>query len=343
MAAASPRRTTVESMNAPSTSAPGQLGPLFLTGGDVDRGGEDRRSQGWLDAALDAPATRALLLASGRTPVQGTRLAAPLASEVREELASSEALVWLGRFDGVDWVCASVDEAALAALAAAAGSELAGLREVGAELSLGEAALLTQANAVVHWRHVTRFCARCGAPTRATDAGWVLRCTAEGTEHFPRTDPAVIVLITDADDRVLLGANAAWGGDRYSLFAGFVEPGESLEEAVIREVFEEAGVRLSQPVYAGSQPWPFPASLMLGFTATALSTESTPDGEEILSTRWFTREELEREVRSGAIGIPGGISIAGALLRAWFGRELPSPPETPAVDPNGATDAGAGK
>ncbi len=302
----------------------------------MDRGGEDRRSQGWLDSALAAPSTRALLLAGGKTPVAGAALAAPLASELLPELGSADTLVWLGRLDGVDWVCASVAEETLASLAAARGAALAGLREVGAELPLGEAALLTQATAVVHWRRVTRFCARCGAPTEAVDAGWVLRCTAEGTEHFPRTDPAVIVLVTDDADRVLLGANAAWGGERYSLFAGFVEPGESLEEAVVREVEEEAGVRLDTPVYAGSQPWPFPASLMLGFTARALGTDSTPDGEEIVSTRWFTRAELEAEVSSGLIGIPGGISIAGALLGRWFGRELPQPPEAPSIDPNGA-------
>ncbi|RII42635.1 NAD(+) diphosphatase [Galactobacter valiniphilus] len=330
-------------MTFASSPAPGSLGPLFLTGGAVDRGDEDRRSQGWLDAALEAPATRALLLAGGRTPVLGATLAAPLASEVREELAAAGTLVWLGRLDGVDWVTAAVTEEALAPVAAARGAALAGLREVGAELPLGEAALLTQASAVVHWHRVTRFCARCGAPTEAIDAGWVLRCTAEGTEHFPRTDPAVIVLVTDDEDRVLLGANAAWGGDRYSLFAGFVEPGESLEEAAAREVQEEAGVRLDAPVYAGSQPWPFPASLMLGFTARALGTDSTPDGEEIVSTRWFTRAELAAEVESGRIGIPGGISIAGALLGRWFGGELPQPPAAPAVDPNGGNGAGEGK
>lgn len=288
----------------------------------MDRGGEDRRKQGWLDAALERPATRVLAVAGGCTPVHGDALDAPRldAPGAAALVSAASILVWLGRVDGVDWVAAGLDEAPDGGEAWGTAMDL---RAAGGQLPRHEAALFTQALAVLNWHGVNGFCGRCGAPNEVVDAGWVRRCTAQGTEHFPRTDPAVIVLITDADDRVLLGANAAWGGSRFSMLAGFVEPGESLEEAVVREVGEEAGVRLGAPRYLGSQPWPLPASLMLAFHAVAESTDTVPDGEEIIETRWFSREELGREVASGAIGVPGGISIAGAMLRAWYGGELP--------------------
>jgi NAD+ diphosphatase len=148
----------------------------------------------------------------------------------------------------------------------------------------------------------------------------------DGHELFPRTDAAIIVGITDADERLLLGSNAAWGRDRYSLLAGFVEPGESLEAAVRREVFEEAGLRVIDPVYLGSQPWPFPASLMLGFTARvdpASDGLATPDGNEILDLRWFTREELADSVNG--IKLPGYTSIARAIIEHWFGGPIDRP------------------
>lgn len=143
------------------------------------------------------------------------------------------------------------------------------------------------------------------------------------TEVFPRTDAAIIVGIVDADDRILLGSNAMWESNRYSLLAGFVEPGESLEAAVIREVFEESGIRVTDPVYLGSQPWPFPASLMLGFTARvdpSVSSTLTPDGAEILDLRWFSRDEL-RAAR-GEVKLPGGTSIAHAIIEEWFGEPI---------------------
>lgn len=306
-----------------SLPVPLTLGPLCLSGGEVDRGGEDRRKQDWLNAALERQQTRILPVLEGRSPLSGERLANVTVASVGGTLESATTLVWLGRADGVDWVAASFSAAPERW---AEWGTPRDLREAGGELPATEAALFTQALAILHWHAVNAFCSRCGAPSVAVDAGWVRRCSAEGTEHFPRTDAAVIVLITDADDRVLLGANAAWGGSRFSMLAGFVEPGESLEEAVRREVYEEAKVSLGEPRYLGSQPWPFPASLMLAFHAVALSTDTTPDGEEILETRWFTRQELGDGVRSGAIGVPGGISVAGSMLRAWYGGELPEAP-----------------
>jgi NAD+ diphosphatase len=156
-------------------------------------------------------------------------------------------------------------------------------------------------------------------------AGWARRCDREGNLLFPRTDPAVIVLVTDDDDRVLLGSNALWEQHRFSLLAGFVEPGESLEAAVAREVGEEAGVRVDRVAYGGSQPWPLPASLMLGFTARvadgAAPSSAAPDGVEILQLRWFSRAELAEA--AGEIALPGGTSIASWLLERWYGGPIP--------------------
>jgi NAD+ diphosphatase len=156
------------------------------------------------------------------------------------------------------------------------------------------------------------------------ESGWVRRCPADGSQVFPRTDPAVIVLITDADDRILLGSNALWENNRYSLLAGFVEPGESLESAVIREMFEESGLHVVDPVYLGSQPWPFPASIMFGFTVRLAPGQSpealAPDGEEILDLRWFSRDELR--AASDDIVLPGPSSIAHAIIERWLGGAL---------------------
>src|SRR5262249_48347826 len=152
---------------------------------------------------------------------------------------------------------------------------------------------LVHAVALANWHARHRFCPNCGHETEVASAGHVRRCPSCGLEHYPRTDPAVIVLVTDADDRALLGHNPAWPPGRVSTLAGLVEPGESAEMAVVREIAEEAGVVLTDVTYLGSQPWPFPWSLMLGFTARAVDPGTTrPDGEEISELRWFTREEL---------------------------------------------------
>lgn len=324
------------------------LGPLSLTGGNIDRGGQDRRDTAWLVTALASPDTRVLALVKGATQVQGERLAAPRLGElpgfdghaasgtdeqsampdggpacgaqVPPPLAAATRIVWIGQVDGVDWIAADLPSAPTWWSERA---RTASLREVGTDLERTQAVLFAQANAVMNWHKGEGFCPHCGTPTTVIDAGWVRVCPQEGTEFFPRTDPAVIVLITDASDRVLLGANAAWGGSKYSMFAGFVEPGESLEEAVIREVDEEAGLAVTQPRYLGSQPWPFPRSLMLAFHAKATVLETAPDGLEILSTRWFSREELAAEVRTGAVQVPGGVSVAGAMLRHWYGEGFP--------------------
>ncbi|SEN13640.1 NAD(+) diphosphatase [Cryobacterium luteum] len=204
-----------------------------------------------------------------------------------------------------------------------------GLRTVATVLGDRDAGLFTEALGVLNWHASHGHCPRCGAATTVEEGGWVRRCPVDNSQVFPRTDPAVIVLITDADDRILLGSNAMWENNRYSLLAGFVEPGEALEAAVIREMFEESGLRVTDPVYVGSQPWPFPASVMCGFTARLADDQQAhdllPDGAEILALRWFSRQELS-EAGEWML-LPGPSSIAHAMIERWLGAPLSAAPE----------------
>ncbi|MDJ0334517.1 NAD(+) diphosphatase [Salinibacterium sp. G-O1] len=202
-------------------------------------------------------------------------------------------------------------------------AEWGNLRFLGSTLSNRDAGMLVEALGVLNWHASHRFSPRTGEPTVVEKGGWVRRDPISNTEVFPRTDAAIIVGITDAENRMLLGSNALWESNRYSLLAGFVEPGESLETAVQREVLEESGIHVVDPVYLGSQPWPFPASLMLGFTATVdpdHGTEATPDGTEILDLRWFSRDELTAALPD--IKLPGPTSIARAIIEEWYGGPI---------------------
>lgn len=196
------------------------------------------------------------------------------------------------------------------------------LRDVGHALPDGEAGLAAAAVGLAAWHERHPRCPRCGAPTTPSAAGWTRTCTADGSEHYPRTDPAVIMAVTDAEDRLLLGHAGHWPARRFSTLAGYVEPGESLEAAVRREVQEEVGVTTGAVAYRGSQPWPFPASLMLAFVARATSTEIRVDGEELTEARWFTRAELAAAVASGDVLLPMRTSVARALVEDWFGGPL---------------------
>ena len=199
------------------------------------------------------------------------------------------------------------------------------LRTVGRQLDGEDAALLAYARGMLIWRGRTRFCSVCGTPLRIEDAGHSARCTAEScaTPHFPRTDPAIIVLVQDSRGRALLGRQPVWTPGMYSCLAGFVEPGETLEEAVAREVWEEAGIRVAKATYVASQPWPFPSSLMLGFNAVAVDGEPQPDAHEIEDARWFERAEVARFGEADAPGEAGRFlprldSISRALIEAWL-------------------------
>lgn len=194
------------------------------------------------------------------------------------------------------------------------------LRKTGLGLSAGDASIFAQGLALANWHETHSFCPACGSATDVVSAGWVRKCIAEGRELFPRTDPAVIVGILDDQDRILLGSQGVWESNRFSILAGFVEPGESLEAAVVRELKEEAGIVVAEPTFVGSQAWPYPYSLMFGFTAKYVSGQVLPDGEEIVKLRWFSRAELLAE--AGQLLLPGRVSIARAIIEHWLGQKV---------------------
>jgi NAD+ diphosphatase len=296
---------------------------LPLSRFEVDRDYLARDRPDLFDELRSDPATRVLPVFDGRAPLKSDHELALLRFD---EVPQSTTLVYLGRTTsatdtepvGTPVVAASIpDVGSLGHL------PWSNLRMVGTRLSDRDAGLLTEALGILNWHATHAFSPLTGGATVSEKGGWVRRDPASEREMFPRTDAAIIVGITDADDRMLLGSNALWESNRYSLLAGFVEPGESLEAAVIREVFEESGVRVTDPVYLGSQPWPFPASLMLGFTAkvdTERQSTLTPDGAEILDLRWFSRDELRAS--RGEILLPGPVSIAHAIIEEWLGEPI---------------------
>jgi NAD+ diphosphatase len=181
---------------------------------------------------------------------------------------------------------------------------------------------------LAEWRHATRHCPRCGGLLEMRASGHELQCVDCGRRQFPRTDPAVIMTVTSGepgseDERLLLGRQAAWPPGRFSTLAGFCEPGETLEDAVRREVKEETGVDIGDVTYFGNQPWPLPASLMIGFNGRADSTDITVDEVEIEDARWFTRAELKSQADAGELVLPGGVSISRSLVEHWYGGSLP--------------------
>jgi NAD+ diphosphatase len=203
-----------------------------------------------------------------------------------------------------------------APLLPADGASFADIRPMGGLLPEGEAAILAYARGLVHWQSRTRFCGVCGSPCVARQGGHVMHCTGCGTDHFPRSDPAVIMLVL-REDRALLGHAPRFPEGMYSTLAGFVEPGESLEEAVRREVLEEAGITVGAVSYHSSQPWPFPQSLMLGFHAEGLSETITFHDDELADARWFTRAEC-RNAEAHGFRLPGPDSIARRLIEDWL-------------------------
>ncbi|MFF7683494.1 NAD(+) diphosphatase [Microbacterium sp. NPDC007973] len=287
----------------------------------VDRSGAERDDEGLLERVRADTATRILAVRRDAAPVRAGRLA--LLERGHLATADVEVHEWafLGRtVDGVALLLAVLPDDAPDDLIRNA--EWAALRTAGGDLPESEAELLTTAVALAGWLRDAPFCPACGARTDLRHAGWSRHCPSCGREHFPRTDPAVIVLVQSAEseDRILLGANAAWGGDRYSCFAGFAEAGESLEDAVRREVGEESGVRLDDISYRGSQAWPYPRSLMLGFRARVVADdEARADGEEIVEVRWFDRDEIGASLKGeGSVQLPGPASIARKLIDDWF-------------------------
>ena len=220
--------------------------------------------------------------------------------------------IFLGRADGTGWF----------AMRGEVGEAASTLRDQAIDSPERETATL--AVALLAWHDRARFCERCGHSTHLVSAGFARRCDGCGAENFPRTDPAVIVAVVDADDRLLLAHQVTWPEGRASLVAGFVEAGESAEHAVIREVLEEVGVRIDAMTFLASQPWPFPRSLMLGYTALGTG-DVVPDGEEIEWGRWYSRDDLRQALASGELLPPGAGSIAGRIISLWERGSLPRP------------------
>ena len=223
--------------------------------------------------------------------------------------------IFLGIKDGVRRAAVMVDQVPPEL-------EPVGLRALGPSISPDEASLAVHAVGIARWHQTHRHCARCGALTDISDAGHVRVCPVCGAHHFPRTDPAVIMLITDDQDRAVLGRQSVWPEGRFSTLAGFVEPGETLPDAVRREVMEEVGIQVGDVTYAGSQPWPFPSSLMLGFFGRAVTTDINVDLDEIAEARWFTRDEVTSLTASNELLLPPDVSISRWLLQQWHGGTI---------------------
>ena len=243
---------------------------------------------------------------------------------MRHMFASHEEYALLGLIDGAAHFVVDLshlDEPAAADLVGDAGS-FVDLRSVGALMPHGEGAMLAYARGLMYWQQRHRFCGSCGSPTKALTAGHQRRCSNEDcrTVHFPRTDPAVIMLIHDGN-RLVLGRQKVWPAGMRSVLAGFVEPGESLEDAVAREVMEEVGIRITDIRYHSSQPWPFPSSIMLGFTAGAVDTELRVNLDELQSARWYGRDELLASPEDSTFRLPRRDSIARRLVDDWLSEE----------------------
>ena len=287
-----------------------------------DRVGERRTDEAWLAETWALETTRVVPLVGTFLPVddEGRTVRWSPSPQLPGDLTDRGQRIFLGSRDGVAHFALALprpeDDEPLDQ------GRWSSLRGVVQSLQEPDAGFMVHAVALAEWHASHHFCPRCGGRLRSTNAGHVLVCDQCGRQQFPRSDPAVIMMVTDGD-RALLGRQEAWPAGRYSTLAGFVDPGESLEEAVVREVAEETGVQVSDVSYFGNQPWPFPQSLMVGFFAWATSTEIHVDGAEISDARWFTREEMRAGAESGDLLLPGGISISRSLVEAWYGEPLP--------------------
>lgn len=255
---------------------------------------------------------------------QNSKEAAILGRQEAEKLAKlAQVLVYLGSENGVPYFVLGLEgmeEQLLEMLGE--GYILADLRTSALEVPQKDGALLAYARGMVHWNLHHRFCPNCGSETYSTQAGHVRQCTNEACNrhHFPRTDTAIIVIIVEGD-ACLLGRQAAWPKGMYATIAGFLEPGETLEQAVAREAQEETGVELQTVSYHSSQPWPFPSSIMVGFSATARSRDLNLDNDELEDACWFTRSEIAAGLKDGSLRLPPLISIAYRLIRDWYNAD----------------------
>ncbi|MDJ0837467.1 MAG: NAD(+) diphosphatase [Acidobacteriota bacterium] len=296
-----------------------------LAANPLDRTAVQRRNVDWVNGVLADPHTRYVAVANGQNlvtmdkPAQAVFLCGQEAVHLGKRAGSRTVL---GAYDGVYYVAINMDEPKQAGEAVAlSGGRYMDLKKVGPAMDPAHAATLAYANAMTFWHRRHRFCGACGTKTAVSQAGHVRRCPGCNVSHFPRTDGAIIVLIIHGD-RCLLARQAEWPKGVYATVAGFLEPGESLEGCVQREVKEETGLTIDKMIYHSSQPWPFPGSIMVGFHAHSADTELHLSDEELEDARWFTREELEREVAEGSVLLPHKISISYRLIEDWLNRSF---------------------
>ena len=291
----------------------------------VDRAGELRTNQSTLDDLwLRA---KILHIADGRIAAHDEKLTFESAAQISTISASGKFTEGSRYFLGLDltdrspyfvwdtqWVGDVADEVRSEGFTT--------LRVIGAQLSPVESELALHATALSNWHRAHPRCPRCGGPTRVDLGGAARYCDADQSQHHPRTDSAVIVLIKDRADRILLGHQPVWPEGRFSTFAGFLEPGETFEQCVSREVFEESHINVSEIKYLGSQPWPFPASIMIAFEAVTDNPEAAQgDGEEITEVKWFSRAELKAAAADGSLLLPPTISVARKMIEGWLGEK----------------------
>jgi NAD+ diphosphatase len=291
--------------------------PNFYTGGTLDRSGHLRQDDSWIAQAFDHPDSRFVVFWQGQTLIS-LSAAGPRAVYTAKPTAEAP-WVFLGRQSGTPFFAMDLSQIETPhAVVPIGDAGFKDLRSLAGLLNADDGTLLATARAMLHWRNQTKFCSVCGGANTPIRAGYVMQCSRCGAEHFPRTDPAVIMLIS-RNNKLLLGQSHNFPPDSnfYSTLAGFVEPGESLEDAVRREVFEETGIRTGALAYHSSQPWPFPASLMLGFYGEGLNDDIVLDETEMRAARWFTREDIDNRAELG-FSLPPRQSISRLLIDDWL-------------------------
>ncbi|GAA4109080.1 NAD(+) diphosphatase [Nocardioides fonticola] len=305
-------------------SLPDRFAHEVLADDPHDRSAHRRRDDAWLEERWADAATRVLVMAGPRVrPVSGE------IAWVSPQEAPAGVRVFLGEQRDRAWFAVVADDpAALIGDDERAWMPLRGVLPLLAGEGSAEAPLVFHAFGIAEWLSATVHCPRCGGRLEARAAGHELVCLDCGRPQFPRTDPAVIMIVTAGEpgtpeERCLLGRQSVWPAGWFSTLAGFCEPGETLEDAVRREVAEETGVRVGEVEYFGNQPWPLPASLMLGFVGRASSEQIDVDRDEIEEARWFTRAQLREQAEAGEVRLPGGVSISRALIEHWYGGPLP--------------------
>ncbi|HWF77561.1 MAG TPA: NAD(+) diphosphatase [Caulobacteraceae bacterium] len=295
-----------------------------FAGNPLDRASYQRSQSEWVAQKIADPDSLAMVLWNGKPMVEaknggGSQIAYVRASMAEELSDGGERLLFMGLWKETAVFALDVEGQTDPADGPLQGmGRFEDLRAIALDLPAGDAAMAATAKAMFEWRRRHRYCSNCGQPSAPADGGWRRLCAACKTEHFPRTDPVVIMLAIRGD-RCLLGRQAIWPKGMFSALAGFLEPGESIEEACAREIFEEAGLKTERVRYHSTQPWPYPSSLMIGLMAEVEEGEATPDQTELEEVRWFTRAEARELIGAALPGAraPGSMAIAYQLIKAW--------------------------